>query len=809
MTKAIVVGAAEIQLRAPVDKVTADLKKAKVEATKSADDAAKAWDAGMKKIDGAVEKTGAKVARTAKKKTQDEKVSADASAKSWADGMRRIEEAVSRVEKATSLGFKSVRAQAAAEAKATADAWADAMKRIEGGFDRMAAAQRRTSGRGPVVPGSSAPGSSMPSDDGGGLSVVGLGSRLLPALGAAAAAKIAADLSDAWTSAGNKLSALGTPLAEVNSELNEMVEIANRSRSEFSATVGLYSRMSRAASDLGITQDQAKRATETVQKALAMQGATTAEAASATMQLGQALGAGILRGDEFNSIMENAPIIAQAIAREFGVSTTALRKMAETGELTSKRVMKALLDMSDGVDTAFSNTNATISQSFSMLMNSLTQAAGRAGEASGVVKLVNATFDVFRWTIEGLNWAIDEFDGTNLRRHLEDMRRDAENAVPWFERVRQSIENIEKARARWQAANIIAGGQAGLGGLGYGNERVTAEQLASGARTGGLLNLGGLGVGTTNAIDPFRLRAPSISTPAIVLPAAAEVEVDRGVSGVGRLEDAFVRAAEKLATLKENWRETLGSITADAVTRQADSAVTQLGRTIEADNRTIEERAAAKEDMKLSIQEALWQAASTGDWKGMLEMGAQEALKNAFMRATDFLADLLADIFMDIDFAGTGSSSGGGFAGLIGDIVGSLFGGGGGGGQSGVRAPSGGGQFGYELGGYTGGKRGKPAGIVHGEEFVFDADATADLGVGNLTALQNGFNPWQPTEMTTGPDSGSRVANSVMNVSIDATGADAAALRRVEAQIQELNRTFTSRVVTTAYEAQQRGFLAG
>src|SRR3546814_4191476 len=83
--------------------------------------------------------------------------------------------------------------------------------------------------------------------------------------------------------------------------------------------------------ELGITQDQAAKATETFAKTLKISGAGAAEASSATTQFSQALASGVLRGDEFNGIMESSPRLARLLADSLDVHVGSLRAMAEQG----------------------------------------------------------------------------------------------------------------------------------------------------------------------------------------------------------------------------------------------------------------------------------------------------------------------------------------------------------------------------------------------------------------------------------------------------------------------------------------------
>jgi tape measure domain-containing protein len=93
---------------------------------------------------------------------------------------------------------------------------------------------------------------------------------------------------------------------------------------------------------MGLSMETIETAFAGFNTATILAGATASESAGAFLQLSQALGSGVLRGQELNSILEQAPLIAQAIALEMGVTVGALKKLGEEGEITSEIVIAAL-----------------------------------------------------------------------------------------------------------------------------------------------------------------------------------------------------------------------------------------------------------------------------------------------------------------------------------------------------------------------------------------------------------------------------------------------------------------------------------
>lgn len=163
--------------------------------------------------------------------------------------------------------------------------------------------------------------------------------------------------------------------------------IARETRNGLTETASLYGNLIRATQSLGGSQEQAARATETFSKALKIGGADTNAAASATLQFGQALASGALRGDEFNSIAEASPRILQLLADAIGVPRGELRKLAEDGKLTSDVLFRALTDrkFTAGIDAEFKTLPVTFSEAMQSVENAATITIGafdRGGQFS-------------------------------------------------------------------------------------------------------------------------------------------------------------------------------------------------------------------------------------------------------------------------------------------------------------------------------------------------------------------------------------------------------------------------------------------
>ena len=151
----------------------------------------------------------------------------------------------------------------------------------------------------------------------------------------------------------------------------ELYAIAGRTRQEYSATAGLFTSIARNASELGKSNQDILAFTEDVANAMLIGGGDQSSQQAALVQLGQALGSGTLRGDELNSIMEQAPRLAKVIADGMGTSIGQLRTMGAEGKLTAKDVFNAIRSQSERLKMEMGQIPWTVDQAMTRMSNAL------------------------------------------------------------------------------------------------------------------------------------------------------------------------------------------------------------------------------------------------------------------------------------------------------------------------------------------------------------------------------------------------------------------------------------------------------
>lgn len=218
----------------------------------------------------------------------------------------------------------------------------------------------------------------------------GLGG-LQAAVGGVAAALGAQQIvsyADAWTNATNQLRIVTGSTDELVATQEGLFDIAQETRSSLEGTVDLYAKLARTTDELGLSQGQLFQITTTVNQAIQASGAPAASAEAALVQLGQGLAAGALRGEELNSVMEQTPRLARAIADGMGITIAQLREFGAEGALTAETVTQALLSQGGAVRSEFLKTEQTVGAAFTNLGNALTRAVGKINEATGATGLI-------------------------------------------------------------------------------------------------------------------------------------------------------------------------------------------------------------------------------------------------------------------------------------------------------------------------------------------------------------------------------------------------------------------------------------
>ncbi|MFC2552506.1 MAG: tape measure protein [Rodentibacter sp.] len=214
--------------------------------------------------------------------------------------------------------------------------------------------------------------------------------------------KQAIAMMDSYTELQNRIRLVTHSQTEMAQATESVFDISSRTNQAVGATAQIYQRFAKNADTLNISQQKVVELTETVSKAVALSGAAQASSEAALMQFGQALASGELRGAELNSVMEQTPALAQAIADGLGVSVGALKDMGKNGELSINKVITALERAKSSVDSDFEKRVKTLSMSYTNLETSFIKYAGEADRTYGITQKLGESVDFVSKNLDSL-----------------------------------------------------------------------------------------------------------------------------------------------------------------------------------------------------------------------------------------------------------------------------------------------------------------------------------------------------------------------------------------------------------------------
>ncbi len=189
------------------------------------------------------------------------------------------------------------------------------------------------------------------------------------AVGGAAAAKKVFDLSDELTNTTARLNMMNDGFQSTEQLQQRIFQSAQRARTDYSATADVVAKLGQRAKDAFSSNGETIQFAENLNKLFVIAGASQQEISSASLQLTQALGSGVLRGEELNAVFEAAPNVIQTIADYLDVPIGQIRNMASEGEITADIVKNALLGATDEINDKFNSMPTTIGQVWTSIKN--------------------------------------------------------------------------------------------------------------------------------------------------------------------------------------------------------------------------------------------------------------------------------------------------------------------------------------------------------------------------------------------------------------------------------------------------------
>lgn len=225
---------------------------------------------------------------------------------------------------------------------------------------------------------------------------------------------------DTWNQLNGRLRLASSSSEDYVESQRVLMEISQRTGTSLEANSNLYSRIAQSLRDAGYASADVAKVTETVATSLKLSGASTEEASSVITQLSQALGSGVLRGEEFNSIMENGGRLAKLLADGLGTTVGGLRNMANNGELTTDKIVPLLTNV-EILRKEFDTLPASVSGSAQKVQNAFLAWVGGANDAVGASSTLSGVLDGLANNIDDVANTAGILVGVGLARYFGNM----------------------------------------------------------------------------------------------------------------------------------------------------------------------------------------------------------------------------------------------------------------------------------------------------------------------------------------------------------------------------------------------------
>lgn len=658
-----------------------------------------------------------------------------------------------------------------------------------------------------------------------------LGGALAKVFAIAGGIRGAQTLIDTSTQIQNALKVAGLEGDNLTKVYDRLFASAQKNAAPLETLVTLYGRAALVQKELGVSQEEMLNFTDKVAMALRVAGTDAQSASGALLQLSQALGSGVVRAEEFNSILEGALPIAQAAAaglKEAGGSVARLRQLVVDGKVSSEAFFRAFEAGSVILEQKVAGAEMTASQHLVRLRNVLIDAAGDFDKGSGAAEAFGKM----------LSDVADVISQTDFSKMGEEIAK----YIGWVNDARIAVMSWLQAHgaAVGRALGIDAIGEMITGGaavrqLGpltitsskalqrrideaFGNAVETAGGLTEQAIQEAYQRRGQTTAGgKTSRLEESKPRTVSLddydkpndkkkktaapkktaddrfdNLTQDIYDRIEAMRIEAQVSGLAYQEQEKRRMAldleqEALKIVREEARKK-----GEKDWQNAQLTPEQVAKIDE-----MSEAYARQAEALRKIEEAQERAESAAqEFYDSFKSGMISALKGAesFSDALSNILEKLADMVLNSAFDALfrGATGSGGW-------ITNIFSG-----------------LGFSSGGYTGpGPKNKPAGIVHAGEVVWSQDDVARAGgVAAVEAMRKGLAAPAQISAPVMPKlanmvSGGGTVNAPVNINIDATGADREGLMRVEQQVAKLRQEVPSMVVANVRKAQKSNVKLG
>jgi lambda family phage tail tape measure protein len=297
----------------------------------------------------------------------------------------------------------------------------------------------------------------------------------LGALGGIGSVAGAIKLADEYRGLEARISLVTNGFVQQSAVMQELTRTAFDTRVGLKDTADVYYSLARNNQLLGLSQKEVIDVTSTINKSIAISGSSAQSASYALIQLGQAFGTGQLRGEELNSVLEQMPRLATLIAEGLGLKApSALKSLAESGQLTVARVIEAIQKGQSKIAAEFAKMPLTVAQGFTVLKTGTEVLIGEFNKASGATEGLGRLLSNLGQRLSSpafVDFAVDI--GNRFGKLGSDILASLDPTFMW---IKQNLNTVTSA---FQVAAAVIGGViagkivAGIYGIGVALATVT------------------------------------------------------------------------------------------------------------------------------------------------------------------------------------------------------------------------------------------------------------------------------------------------------------------------------------------------
>ncbi|WP_194205817.1 phage tail tape measure protein [Superficieibacter sp. 1612_C1] len=259
-------------------------------------------------------------------------------------------------------------------------------------------------------------------------------------------------LADSYNSLSARVKLATTDASDFSTAQKGLMEISQRTGSAFADNAALFSRASTSLREWGFGTQDILKLTDALANGLQVSGASAEETSSLIVQLSQALGRGVLRGQDFNSVAQSGQRIMKALADGMGVAQKDLKGMADAGQLTTDKIVPALISQLDKLKSEFASMPNSVSAASTRIQNAFMDWVGGANNASGATATISGVMDDVSKNIDTVATAAGALVAVGVSRYFGNWTTAL--AGNTAELIRNYRSQVNAASAQLNAAQI-------------------------------------------------------------------------------------------------------------------------------------------------------------------------------------------------------------------------------------------------------------------------------------------------------------------------------------------------------------------